>query len=257
MKHGTAALTAAVIALAVTPAALAQDAGGTDVTWFSQFFITRSAVGLLIIWTLVAMSMGSLGFIVHLAVRYRKSSLIPDAVRNEIRELIADGRWRAVIDYTGADPSYLSRVTGAALREANSGYVAMERAIEEAGDAETARILRPLEYLNVIGNIAPMLGLFGTVYGMIEAFQVLVAEGGSPDPAKLAAGISTALVTTFWGLIVAMPALAGYALIRNRVDALTSEGILMAEELIRPFKPSAAKKPESPQRPRATPNPEG
>jgi biopolymer transport protein ExbB len=114
--------------------------------------------------------------------------------------------------------------------------------------------LRPLEYLNVLGNIAPMLGLFGTVYGMIVAFQTLVEEGGSADPGKLAAGISTALVTTFWGLIVAMPALAAYALIRNKIDALTSEGILIAEELINTFKPG--NKAGSEQRQRATPKPQ-
>jgi len=89
------------------------------------------------------------------------------------------------------------------------------------------------------------MGLFGTVYGMILAFQQLVASGGSPDPAKLAAGISTALVTTFWGLIVAIPALAAYALIRNKIDALTSEGLVIAEELISPFKPGAKRSSSS------------
>jgi biopolymer transport protein ExbB len=95
-----------------------------------------------------------------------------------------------------------------------------------------------VEYLNVVGNISPMIGLFGTVYGMIVAFQRLVAAGGNPDPAELAGGISTALVTTFWGLVVAIPALAAYALIRNRIDAMTSEALVVAEELIGPFKPT-------------------
>src|SRR5690606_17418676 len=133
--------------------------------------------------------------------------------------------------------SFVGKLMSAALSEAASGFGAMERAVEEAGDAETSRMLRPVEYLNVIGNIAPMLGLFGTVYGMIRAFETLVAEGGKADPTTLAAGISTALVTTFWGLIVAMPALACYALVRNKIDALTSDGMIVAEELIRPFKP--------------------
>ena len=124
------------------------------------------------------------------------------------------------------------------MSEANHGFNAMERALEGAAEAEAARMLRPIEILNVLGNIAPMVGLFGTVYGMIVAFQSLVDAGGSPDPVELAAGISTALVTTFWGLIVAIPALAGYALIRNKVDALTAEGLLEAEQIIRPFKPA-------------------
>jgi biopolymer transport protein ExbB len=83
---------------------------------------------------------------------------------------------------------------------------------------------------------------------MILAFQQLVAAGGKPNPAELAAGISTALVTTFWGLIVAMPALAAYALVRNKIDALTSEGITIAADLIHPFKPHAKKQQAAQQR---------
>ena len=96
-----------------------------------------------------------------------------------------------------------------------------------------------------MGNIAPMVGLFGTVYGMIVAFQQLVDAGGSPDPVDLAAGISTALVTTFWGLVVAIPALAAYAVVRNKIDAITAEGLVAAEQIIKPFRPSRQKKSAS------------
>jgi biopolymer transport protein ExbB len=70
-----------------------------------------------------------------------------------------------------------------------------------------------------------MIGLFGTVYGMIVAFQAVAASGGQADPALLAGGIGTALVTTFWGLIVAVPALLAYALLRNRVDAVLADAL--------------------------------
>jgi len=89
-----------------------------------------------------------------------------------------------------------------------------------------------IEPLNIIGNVAPMIGLFGTVYGMILAFREIVVAGGSPDPVELAAGIGTALTTTFWGLVVAIPALAGYALLRTRLDGLTAEAARSAEELV-------------------------
>src|SRR5690606_31007928 len=96
------------------------------------------------------------------------------------------------IEYAQGDPSYLAALINAALGEASNGYPAMERAIEEEADSGISKMLRPLEFLNVMGNVSPMLGLFGTVYGMILAFQQLVAAGGRPDPAQLAAGISTA-----------------------------------------------------------------
>jgi biopolymer transport protein ExbB len=85
-----------------------------------------------------------------------------------------------------------------------------------------------------------MIGLFGTVYGMILAFREIVIAGGSPDPVDLAAGIGTALTTTFWGLVVAIPALAGYAIVRNRFDALTSDADAAIEHLVNTHHPRAA-----------------
>jgi biopolymer transport protein ExbB len=94
-----------------------------------------------------------------------------------------------------------------------------------------------MEFLNVLGAVGPMIGLFGTVYGMIAAFYTIVDKGGQPNPADLAAGIATALVTTFWGLIVGIPAVAAVTLIRARIDANTVEGIMQAENLIGQFAP--------------------
>lgn len=134
--------------------------------------------------------------------------------------------------------SYFGRVLSAALHESSHGFGSMLRALEQAADEYTTRRLRQIEILNVIGNVAPMIGLFGTVYGMILAFQSIVAAGGRPSPVDLAAGIGTALVTTFWGLIIAIPSVAVYALIRNNVDALTSEAMLEAQDLVNRFRPS-------------------
>ena len=112
--------------------------------------------------------------------------------------------------------------------------------MEQTSDELTTNRLRRIEYLNVLGQVSPMIGLFGTVYGMILAFQAIVATGGNADPVMLAGGISTALTTTFWGLVVAIPALAGYAIVRNRIDAHTTEATLAAEELLNHFRPRPA-----------------
>ena len=224
------------------PAAESTGGGGDGgMNYFQMFFLSDDAIGLLIIWLLVLMSMGSIGYSSRLLLKYRKATLIPDETASQLKDLLEQKKYREAIEYASEDYSYLGRLADAALSEATNGYAAMERAIEEAGDAETSRIFRPIEYLNVLGNISPMIGLFGTVYGMILAFQGLVAAGGSPDPAELAGGISTALVTTLWGLVVAIPALAAYAMVRNRIDAMTSEGLLIAEDIIAPFKPGRKK----------------
>ena len=237
----------------------------TEINIFQMFFTPGAGsedgidiLGLVIVWFLLLLSAVNMGLIIKYFLDSRRSVLLPEDTSFQIESMLAEKRYREAIDYANGDPSYLGKITCSALNEASNGFSSMERALEERADAETTRLLRPIEFLNVVGNIAPMLGLFGTVYGMIRAFQALVSAGGRADPVTLAAGISTALVTTFWGLVVAMPALAFYALIRNKIDAMTSEGLLRAEELILPFKPSGKKAErsasgsESGSRPRPT-----
>ena len=234
----------AVLLFLTAPAAFAQDDPTTETSsFFTAFFWSSDLLGLVIIWLLILCSFVSFGLTLLFVLRYRRDNLVPASVQQGLQQLLAGKRYREAIALANDDPSYLGRITSAALNEAANGYGAMERALEETGDAEATRILRPIEILNVMGNIAPMVGLFGTVYGMIVAFQQLVDAGGSPDPVDLAAGISTALVTTFWGLVVAIPALAAYAVVRNKIDALTAEGMVAAEQIIRPFRPVRKKRP--------------
>ena len=226
---------------------------GGKMSLFEMFFWSGDVLGVVIIWLLLIMSVFSVGYSIMVFVIHRRKTLLPDEFQAKIGAMIESKQYREAVELANGDTSYLARLVSAALNEASNGIGAMERAAEETGDAETTRMLRPIEYLNVVGNISPMMGLFGTVYGMIRAFQVLVEAGGRPDPTTLAAGISTALVTTFWGLVVAIPALAVYALIRNKIDALAGEGLLITDELLRPFKGTARR---GATRMRATPKPE-
>jgi biopolymer transport protein ExbB len=103
---------------------------------------------------------------------------------------------------------------------------------------QSARLLRKIDYLSVIGNIAPMIGLLGTVIGMIFAFQEVANTQGAARAAELASGIYQALVSTVGGLIVAIPSLAAFAVFRNRVDQVIAETAEQAQEAIGPLKRS-------------------
>jgi len=194
-------------------------------------------LGSLIIWFLLLLSAGSLGLIGHMALTNQRRSILPEGVVQEIRTLLADAKYRQAIELAEREASYVSELVAAALHEANHGYHAMLRTLDQTAEELTTERLRRIEYLNILGQVSPMIGLFGTVYGMILAFQSIVAAGGNADPVLLAGGIGTALTTTFWGLVVAIPALAGYALLRNKVDALTAEATIAAEEVMTPFRP--------------------
>ncbi|RKY27632.1 MAG: MotA/TolQ/ExbB proton channel family protein [Planctomycetota bacterium] len=179
---------------------------------------------------------------VALAIRFflhiRRLNILPEPAKEEISELFSGKQYREAIDLTAEQGDFLSYLIHASLTEAPHGYPAMERAMEEAAEERTTKMLRSIEWLNLIGNIGPMLGLLGTVWGMIGAFFKIV-EAGSPEPAKLAGDIGVALVTTLLGLAVSIPAISAYAILRNRIDALTSEAVMVSQELISTFRPVA------------------
>ncbi len=188
--------------------------------------------GSLIVWFLLALSAASIGLLGAMAISNRESKITPPEVAKRARYLLERARYEELMDTLAKDGSFFSTVLHAALTEGAHGHTAVVRAGEQAADDLTIKHLRRLEPLNIIGNVAPMIGLFGTVYGMILAFGEIVASGGTPGPVGLAAGIGTALTTTFWGLVVAIPALAGYAFVRNKVEVLTVESARLAEAIV-------------------------
>ena len=238
------ATTAPAAAQEIAPVAAESTA---DQSFASHFFISRKTdvghsarvevLGSLIIWFLLLLSVASISLIGTLAVSNQRKTIVPAAIVEEARRLLAAGEYRAAMDLTARDPSDFSRILRAALGDARHGFAAVIRSLEQTADSIATERMRRIEYLNVVGQVSPMIGLFGTVYGMILAFQAIVASGGNADPVLLAGGIGTALTTTFWGLIVAIPALSGYGIIRNKIDQLSTEAILTAEDLVKQFRP--------------------
>jgi len=217
---------------------------GTKIRVFDHFVLK----GGLITWViLIPMSIAMVALVIEHAIKIRRTRILPPDLIQRIRDLFSQKRFRDVLELTNNEPSDLSFIIHSALNQASSGYAAMERAAEEAIEQRNARLTRKIELLNTIGNVSPMVGLFGTVFGMIVAFQTLVESGGQPDPSKLANGISVALVTTFWGLLVGIPALTAFAVFRNRVDGLTAECAMTVDDLMSVFKPAASRPPAATQ----------
>ena len=227
--------------ITVTTATSFADSG--EHSFAEAFFVSRrndgslEMLGSAVTWLLLLMSMIGIGLIVHLSLANRRSTVLPDGLVKNIRSNIKKKKFQIAIDIASRDDSYVGRILVAALREAKFGFPAMMRALEQTADELATKRLRRIELLNVIGQVSPMIGLFGTVYGMILAFGAIVAAGGSADPVALAGGIGTALTTTFWGLVVAIPALSGYAIIRNKIDEITVEATIEAEEIVNSFRP--------------------
>ncbi|MFM7262096.1 MAG: MotA/TolQ/ExbB proton channel family protein, partial [bacterium] len=186
-------------------------------------------IGSAMIWLLLALSVANVVLISIALSTNKRAATLPHNEASALRELLSSGRYREAMERARRGTSDLAIALSRALDHAPRGADAMTHAAETAADEILSARLRALERLNVLGQVAPMIGLFGTVYGMIVAFQTIASTGGAADPVLLAGGIGTALVTTFWGLLIAIPATSAYALVRNRAIATSDEMLASIE----------------------------
>lgn len=207
--------------------------GGVRIDW----------IGSSMIWLLIGMSVASVALIWIAFTANRPEDITPNAAVESMRRAIVDGRFSEAMEISKSQGGDFGRVLHAALLAAPSGHEAMLHAAESVSDELVIKRLRKIEVLNVFGQVAPMIGLFGTVYGMIVAFFTIAQMGGTADPVALAGGIGTALVTTFWGLLIAIPALTTFAVVRNRIDAAGTQGAKEVEQILARFRPSAGESP--------------
>jgi biopolymer transport protein ExbB len=201
-----------------------------------QVIFSGGITGILIILLLVAISIIAMALTVEHLLTLRRSVLIPDRLEQQVHGHLAQGDLAAADRACQAQPSTLAAVLRSGFQETAAGWPAMEKRMEQALAEQAARLMRKIDYLSVIGNIAPMIGLLGTVVGMIFAFQEVADTQGAARAAELASGIYQALVTTVGGLIVAIPSLTVFAIFRNRVDGLIAETASAAEQAVAPVK---------------------
>ncbi len=195
---------------------------------------------------IMLLSVGAVALVVEHLMTIRQAVLIPPDLGEEVRTLLGEGKLAPAQQACRREPSFLAFVLDAGLGEIDGGWPAVEKALEDSLADRSARLFRKIEYLSVIGNIAPMLGLLGTVIGMIIAFREVATTQGAARAADLAQGIYLALVTTVEGLIVAIPALAAFAFFRNRVDQLVAEASYAAQHAFAPLKRARASRPTPP-----------
>ncbi len=197
-----------------------------------------------IVWfILVPLSLVTIGLAVGYVLTIRSSVLLPEMEQSQLTALLSTGQGKQALKFLADKGSFLAAVMSAGLKHASRGSAAAIRAAEEIAEQRTVGLFRKVEILSIIGNIAPMIGLFGTVYGMIMSFQRMAEATLTQRPVEVAAGgIQTALVTTFWGLLVGIPALCVYALFRSKIEALASSVMLKAEQLLEGYEQAVAGK---------------
>ncbi|MDG2220327.1 MAG: MotA/TolQ/ExbB proton channel family protein [Rubripirellula sp.] len=210
----------------------------------------------LLTWVIKSLGFGYLGIFLALSVTLvslfvmnmlaaRRDTLCPQELVDSFEEKLNEKDFQGAYDMARTDESVLGQVLSAGLAKLSRGYNKAIEGMQEVGEEESMKLEHRLSYMALIGNLSPMIGLFGTVHGMIDSFQVIAISQATPKPAELAEGISTALFTTLVGLAIAIPAIAAYNVIRNRVTRLLLEVGVTSENLMSRFEdvqPQGAKK---------------
>lgn len=168
-------------------------------------------------------------------LQVRRDNLLPPSFIEAFEAKLQAKDYQGAYETARSDDSFVARVLAAGLSKLNRGYSEAVEGMQEVGEEETMDMEHKLSYLALIGTIAPMIGLMGTVYGMIQSFSKIAQSEVAPKPKELADGISTALFTTLEGLTVAIPAMIAYSLLRNRMNKYVLEVGMVSEGLMSRF----------------------
>ena len=173
-------------------------------------------------WPILLCSIIAVAIAVERFIMLKREKVIHPGFLREVRGKWQNSEFDKAIEICVRHKIPMSRIVRAGLLRWKMGILEIERAVEGAGNHESTLLSANLRGLGVIANIAPMLGLLGTVAGMIKAFDV-ISISGTGNSAMVASGISEALITTASGLIVGIPTLAIYHYFRGKVDKLVFE----------------------------------
>ena len=185
----------------------------------SSFFVVISNGGFIgvILWlSIFICSTTCMWLIIDSFITIQHKKIVPQILVEKVRDAMEQGDVMKAIKQCNEEPGALSNILSAGFGNVEEGFEAVQESVGVAADLESEKLLQRITYLNVVGNLAPMLGLLGTVQGMILAFATLGTGAGAARQSMLALNISQALYTTAAGLAIAIPAVAFFFFFRNR-----------------------------------------
>ncbi len=242
----------AAVTLAAPQAAIAQDGedlglGGDDPAATAEggsnlLVYIATACGFVFGPVFLLLSFILVALLVMCFLQIRKAVLLPADLSEQFEQHLEKKEYQPAYELAKNDDSYLGHVLAAGMSKLQQGYPAAVAAMEEAQGEEQMKLEHKISYVSLIGALAPMLGLLGTVTGMVDSFSKIAANPGvAPKPDQLASGISQALVTTLIGLWVAIPAIACFALFKNWIEDIGSSATEETTRLMGRFQGVAKK----------------
>ena len=200
---------------AAAPAAenAAEETAPPEKTSWLQWLWDALGPGYMLIFLALSFTLVAL-FVMNLLTA-RRDNVCPIALLDGFEQFLNEKQYQDAYELAKSDESFLGQVLSAGLAKLSAGYEQALEAMQEVAEEETMKLDHRLSYMALIGTISPMIGLFGTVHGMVASFQVIAVGGSTPKAVDLAQGISTALFTTLLGLGIAIPAIVAFNLLKN------------------------------------------
>ncbi len=214
--------------VAVAGSAFAAQEGEHGGKTVMELFEATGWVGYL----MVGCSLAGTTLVIEHMVTLRRDKLAPQELANDLETLINEEQYDEAVELCNEHGNYLSNLVSSALRMRHGGYDEMIGGLESAATEEGFKLNMKISYLSLIGNIAPLLGLLGTVTGMISSFQQ-IEKLKSPTPGDLAKGVYESLVNTTMGLFIAIVFLTIYFMFKNKVSKMSLSINLQAVDLLR------------------------
>jgi biopolymer transport protein ExbB len=221
---------------APAPAAAAPAADSTEepkresyLMWFYK------ALGIRYVIVFLLLSFSLVALIVMNMLAIRRDSIAPNHLAETFEANLNEKKFQEAYELAKNDESYMGQVLAAGMAKLSGGYDSATEAMGQVADEEGMKLDQKLAYISLIGTLAPMFGLLGTVDGMVASFQVIAQSSAAPKPSELAEGISMALVTTLVGLWLAIPAIAAYNILKMRLSKLIFDAGIKIDNLMGRF----------------------
>ncbi|MGB7157795.1 MAG: MotA/TolQ/ExbB proton channel family protein [Tepidisphaeraceae bacterium] len=193
-----------------------------------QFVTGGGVVGYIII----ALSILAVALVIDVLLRIKRDRTFPESLVRHAMELAEHGKAGELLAMSKASDTMFGRIIGGALDRGRYGIDVVRQEVQQIGEREIFKLRNRVAQIGVIATAGPMLGLLGTVIGMINSFSVLGESKNAARPDELAAGISLALITTCQGLILAVPLIFVHMYLRDRVSATSQEAAHVSEKLL-------------------------
>ena len=182
---------------------------------------------------LLLLSMYFVATLIQLFIQFRPDVAAPPEIVQECENLLGQKQYQEMYDLLVADDSFFSRSLTAGIAELRVGLGEARDAMERQADAQTVDMEKKASILAVLGTLGPMIGLLGTLLGMIRSFAVIAnSKGATIKPDEVAEGISEALLLTFEGVALSVPAIFFYSFFRNRIASISVNTVLLADKFL-------------------------